>query len=147
MSPWRRVIAWLHRFSLSGRLRTDRAYDSRQVTDLLSRAHTCVWALGKLVALLSRIQLFLDRLLGFYFGGGGPCTALSPGLRGRGLESQFGWRPRHPGQESNGLVLLVPWVRAERVFLGYLAGGIDSRIAGRSGTACLRFSIVVRIER
>ena len=27
---------------------------------------------------------------GFYFGGGGPCTALSPGLRGGGLESQFG---------------------------------------------------------
>ena len=26
---------------------------SRQVTDLLSRAHTCVWALGRLVALLS----------------------------------------------------------------------------------------------
>ena len=51
--------------SLSGRLRTDRAYDSRQVTDLLSRAHTCVWVLGKLVALLSRIRLFPDRLLGF----------------------------------------------------------------------------------
>ena len=25
----------------------------RQVTDLLSQAHTCVWALGRLVALLS----------------------------------------------------------------------------------------------
>jgi hypothetical protein len=74
-------------FSLSGRLRTDRAYDSRQVTDLLSRAHTCVWALGRLVALLSRIRLFLDRLSGFVFGGGGPCTVLSPGLRGGGLES------------------------------------------------------------
>ena len=33
---------------------------SRQVTDLLSRAHTCVWALGGLVALLSWIQLFPD---------------------------------------------------------------------------------------
>ena len=60
---------------------------SRQVTDLLSRAHTWVWALGRLVALLSWIRLFLDRPLGFYFGGGGPCTALSPGLRGGGLES------------------------------------------------------------
>ena len=30
-------------------------------------------------------RLFLDRLSGFYFGGGGPCTALNPGLRGRGL--------------------------------------------------------------
>ena len=60
---------------------------SRQVTDLLSRAHTWVWALRRLVALLSRIRLFSDRLLGFYFGGGGPCTALSLGLRGGRLES------------------------------------------------------------
>ena len=35
-------------------------HDSGQVTDLLSRAHTCVWVLGKLVALLSRIWLFPD---------------------------------------------------------------------------------------
>ena len=71
-------------------------------------------------------RLFPDRLSGFLFGGGGPCTALSLGLRGGGLESQFGWGPGHPGQEGDGLVLLVPWVRAERVFLGYPAGGIDS---------------------
>ena len=70
---------------------------SRQVTDVLSRAHTWVWVLGRLVALLSWIRLFLDRLLGFLFGGGGPCTALSPGLRGGGLESQFGWGPRTLG--------------------------------------------------
>ena len=31
--------------------------------------------------------LFSDRLSGFLFGGGGPCTALSPRLRGGGLES------------------------------------------------------------
>ena len=80
------------------------------------------------------------------FGGGGPCTALSLGLRGGGLESQFGRGPGHPGQESDGLVLLVPGVQAGRVFSGYPAGGIDSRIAGLSGTACLRFSIVVRTE-
>ena len=82
-----------------------------------------------------------------FFGGGGPCAALSPGLRGGGLESQFGWGPGHPGQESDGLVLLVPWVQAERVFLRYLAGGIDSQIAGRSGTACFVPSTVVRTER
>ena len=94
---------------------------SRQVTDLLSRAHTWVWAFGRLIALLSWIRLFLDRLSGFYFGGGSPCTALSPGLRGGGLESWFGRGPGHPGQESDGLVLLVPWVQAGRVFLGYPA--------------------------
>ena len=60
------------------------------------------------------------------FGLGGPCTALSPGLRGEGLESQFGRGPGHPGQEGDGLVLLVPWVQAGRVFLGYLARDIDS---------------------
>ena len=74
--------------------------------------------------------------VGVVFGLGSPCTALSPGLRGGGLESQFGWGPGHPGQESDGLVLLVLGVQAGRVFSGYPAGGIDSRIAGRSGMAC-----------
>ena len=135
-------------FSLSGRLRTDRCIRHRgQVTDLLSRAHTCVWALGRLVALLSRIRLFPDRLLGFVFGGGDPCTALSPGLRGGGLKSQFERRPRHPGQKSDGLVLLVPGVQAGRVFSGYPAGGIDSRIARRSGMACFVPSTVVITKR
>ena len=60
--------------------------------------------------------LFLDQLSGFYFGGGGPCTTLSPGLRGGGLESQFGRGPSHPGQESDGLVLLVPWYKWACVF-------------------------------
>ena len=55
---------------------------------------------------------------GFVFGGGGPCTALSPGLRGGGLESKFGWGPGHPGHEGDGLVLLVPGVQAWCVFLG-----------------------------
>ena len=61
---------------------------------------------------------------------GGPCTTLSLGLRGGGLESQFGWGPRTPGQEGDGLVLLMPWVQARCVFSGYPARGIDSRIAG-----------------
>ena len=80
---------------------------------------------GKLVALLSWIQLFLDQLMG---GGDGgcPCTTLSPGLRSGGLESKFGRGPGHPGHESDGLVLLVLGVQAGRVFSGYLAGGIDS---------------------
>ena len=74
--------------------------------------------------------LFPDRLSGFLFGGGGPCTALSPGLRCGGLESQFGRGPRTLGQEGDGLVLLMPRVQARRVFLGYPARGIDLRIAG-----------------
>ena len=61
-----------------------------------------------------------------FFCGGGPYTALSLGLRGGGLESQFGRGPGHPGQEGDGLVLLVPWVQAGRVFSGHPARGIDS---------------------
>ena len=60
-------------------------------------------------------RLFPDRL-SVWFLGGGPCTALSPGLRGGGLESKFGQRPRTPGQEGDGLVLLVPWVQVGCVF-------------------------------
>ena len=52
-------------------------------------------------------QLFLNRLIEGG-DGGGLSTTLSPGLRGGGLESKFGWGPRHLGQEGDGLVLLVP---------------------------------------
>ena len=38
----------------------------------------------------------------------------------------------------------MPGVQAGRVFSGHPAGHIDSRIVGRSGTACLMFSTVVR---
>jgi len=77
---------------------------------------------------LSWIWLFSDRLIGGG-DGGGPCTALSPGLKSGGLESKFGREPGHPGQEGDGLVLLVSGVQARCVFLGYLARGIGSRIA------------------
>ena len=63
-----------------------------------------------------------------------------------GCYTKFGWGPRQPGEESDGLVLLVPGVQAGRVFLGHPAGHIDLRIVGKSGTACLRFSTVVRTE-
>ena len=107
------------------------AMDARQVTDLLSRAHTWVWAQGRLVALLSWTRLFLDRLIGGG-DGGGPCTTLSPGLRSGGLESKFGQGLGHPGQESDGLILLVSGVQAGRVFSGHPAGHIGSRIAAES---------------
>ena len=67
-----------------------------QVTDLLSQAHTWVWAQERLVALLSWIRLFPDRLIGDE-DGGGPCTALSPVLRSGGLETKFGRGPGHLG--------------------------------------------------
>ena len=92
------------------------------------------------------VDLALSEMTDQKQGGGGPCTALSLGLRSGGLESKFGRGPRHPGQESDGLVLFVPRVQVGRVFLGHLAGHVDSRITGKSGTACLRFSTVVRTE-
>ena len=57
-------------------------------------------------------------------GGGGPCTVLGLGLRSEGLESKFGRGPRHPGQESDGVVLLVPGVQARRVFRGTQLGAL-----------------------
>ena len=72
-----------------------------------------------------RFRLFSDRLIGGG-DGGGPCTALSSGLRSGGLESKFRWGPRHLGQEGDGLVLLVFGVQAGHVFLGHPAGHIGS---------------------
>ena len=90
--------------------------------------------------------LFSGRLIGDR-DGGGPCTALSPGLKSGGLESKFGRGPGPPRQEGDGLVLLVPRVQAGHVFLGYPAGGIVLRIAGQSGMACLWSSPIVRTKR
>ena len=63
-------------------------------------------------------------------GGGGPCTTLSPGLRSGGLESKFGWGPGHPGQEGDGLALLVPGVQAGRVFRGTQLGTLIRESSG-----------------
>ena len=114
-------------FSLSVSIK-DRSLhkSSRQVTDLLSRAHTWVWALGRLVALLSWIRLFPDQLSGFCFWWRRSLHRTKSGTQGRGLGVPVWTGPGHLGQESDGLVLLVPGVQAGRVFSGYLAGGIDS---------------------
>ena len=85
--------------SLSGRLRTDRCISHRGKSQTYYPEH---------ILLVPWVQA--GHVLGFYFGGGGHCTALSLGLRGGGLESQFGRGPGHPGQEGDGLVLFVPWV-------------------------------------
>ena len=74
---------------------------SRQVTDLLSRAHTWVWALARLVTLLLWVSALSGPTVRVIFGLGGPCTALSSGLEGGGLESQFG---RGPGPHDRRVV-------------------------------------------
>ena len=85
-------------------------------------------------------RLFPDRLIGGG-DGGGPCTTLSLGLRSGGLESKFGRGPRHPGQEGDGLVLLVPRVQAGHVFSGYLARYIGSRITAESVRLVLTLAV------
>ena len=60
---------------------------SRQVTNLLSRAHTYIRALERLVTLLSWVPTLFGPTVMVIFGLGGPCTALSARLKGGGLES------------------------------------------------------------
>ena len=66
----------------------------RPLLKALGKSQTCysehILRYGRLEDLLLSccgFRLFLNRLLGFCFAGGGPCTALSPGLKGGGLES------------------------------------------------------------
>ena len=134
-------------FSLSGRLRTGRCISHRGKSQTYYPEH--ILGYGRLEDLfLSHrgFRFFPDQLSGFLFGGGGPCTALSPGLRGGGLKSHFVRGPTTLRQEGDGLVLLVPWVQAGCVFSGYPAWGIDSRIAEQSGMACFVSSTIVRTE-
>ena len=84
--------------SLSGRLRTDHCISHRGKSQTYYPEHILEY--GRLEDLLLSCRgsgSFRTDCQGFIFGGGGPCTALSPGLRGGGLESQFGRGPRHPG--------------------------------------------------
>ena len=84
--------------------------EARQVTDLFVLSTYLGMGAWKTCCSLVVDPALFGPTVRVFFGGGGPCTALSPGLRGGGLESQFGWGPRHPEKESDGLVLLVPWV-------------------------------------
>ena len=100
-------------FSLSVSIKDQPLHKTLDKSQIYYPEHILVY--GRLEDLLLSCRgfwLFPNRLSGFYFGGGGPCTALSLGLRGGGLESQFGQGPRTPGQEGDGLVLLVPRVQA-----------------------------------
>jgi hypothetical protein len=126
--PWPRGIAWLHYFPCPRRLRTVRCIDPGQVTDLLSRAHTCLWEREGLLLSYHGLRLFPDRLIG-----GGDrwrfkhCIEVRPQVWG--LESKFGREPVTLWHEWNGLVSLVLGVQARRVFSRYPAGHINSWIA------------------
>jgi hypothetical protein len=65
--PRPRGITWLHRFPFPCQLRTVRCIDPGQVTDLLSRAHTCLWEQEGLLLSCHGLRLFLYRLIGDEF--------------------------------------------------------------------------------
>ena len=64
---------------------------------IIPSTYLCLGAWKTCCSLFVGSGSFWTDCQGFIFGGGGPCTALSSGLRSGGLESQFGWGPRTPG--------------------------------------------------
>jgi hypothetical protein len=91
--------------------------DPGQVTYLLSWAHTYLWEREGLLLSCHGLRLFPDRLIR-----GGDrwrskhCIKGGPQVWGLGL--QVWTRTWNPWQKWNGLVSLVPRVRARRVFFG-----------------------------
>ena len=73
--------------------------------------------------------LFQDRLPWWFLGLGGPCAALSPGLKCGGLESRFGRGPRPHDRRVVGWSL-VPRVQAGHVFSGYPARALINESPG-----------------
>jgi hypothetical protein len=101
-------------FSWPCRLRTIRCMDPSQVTNILSRAHTCLWEREDLLLSCHGLWLFPDRLIG----GGDRWRSMhhfeaGPQVWGSGT----GWYR---------LCLGCKWGVC---FSGYPAGHIDSRIA------------------
>jgi hypothetical protein len=55
---------WVAPFPCPYQLRTIHCMDPGQVTDLLSRAHTCLWEWEDLLLSYHELWLFSDRLIG-----------------------------------------------------------------------------------
>ena len=67
--------------------------------------------------------LFLDQLIGGG-DGGGPCTALSLGLRSGGLESKFGWGPEPHDRRVMGWSCLCMGYKLGMCFWGTQLGAL-----------------------
>ena len=86
-------IAWLH-FFLSVLVKDQSLHWVLGKSQTYYPEHIPVYGRRESFSLSCRgFRLFLDRLIGGG-DGGGPCTALSPGLRSGGLESKFEHEPR-----------------------------------------------------
>jgi hypothetical protein len=102
-------------FSCPCGLRIVRCMDPSQVTDLLSRAHTCLWEREGLLLSYHGFRLCPDRLIGsedrWRFK---HHIEAWPQVWGLGVQVWTGtW---NPWQEWNELVSFVPGVQARRVF-------------------------------
>jgi hypothetical protein len=125
--PWPWGIARLYFFPYSCRLRNVRCLDPSQVTNLLSRAHTCLWEWEDWLLSYRGFWLFSDRLIG----DGDRWRSknhIEGGPQVWELEVQVWMGTWNLWQECNRLVSLVPVVRGV-CFSRYPAGHIDSRIA------------------
>jgi hypothetical protein len=126
--PRPRGIAWVHCFPCPCRLRTVRCMDPGQVTDLLSRAHTCLGSGKTCYSLIMGSGSFWTDWLDAGIGGG-LSTTLRPGLKCGGLESKFGWGSRTLDRSETGWSRLCLGCKRGMCFSGYPAGHIDSWIA------------------
>jgi hypothetical protein len=101
--------------------------DPGQVTDLLSRAYTCLWERKDLFLSCHGFRLFSDRLIG----GGNRwrckhCIEAEPQVWG--LESKFGRGLKIRDRSGTGWSRLCLGCKRGMCFSGYPAGHIDSRI-------------------
>jgi hypothetical protein len=120
--------------------------DSDQVTDLLFRAHNCLWEREGLLLSCRGFWFFPDRLMG----GGDRWRSkhhIEAGAQVWGLGVQVWTETWNPWQEWNGLVSLVPGVQARHVFFDNQLGTlIRESLFLRDGTTWLRSDTVVRTD-
>jgi hypothetical protein len=96
-----------------------------QVTDILSRAHTCLWEREDWLLSYHGFRLFLDRLLEVGFRWRSKHrTEAGPAVLGAWSPSLDGDLDPLTGVEWVGLA--CAWVPVRRVFSGHPAGHIDS---------------------
>jgi hypothetical protein len=122
--PWPWGIAWLHCFPCLCQLRTVRCMNPGQVTDLLSRAHACLWERKGLLLSCHGLWLFLDWLIG-----GGDRWRSKHDIEATpqvwGLDSKFGQRPGTLDRSGTGWSHLCLGCKWDICFSGYPAGHID----------------------
>jgi hypothetical protein len=131
---WPRGIVWLHCFPCPCRLRIIRCMDPGQVTDLLSRAYTCLWKRKGLLLSCHGLRLFSDQLIG----GGDRCLRKYVKLVGSATpqwaraSSVGAWSPSLDRDlkplTGAGWSRLCLVCKRGVCFSGYPAGQFDSRI-------------------